>query len=653
MATTFTTSTNAAVATDEAAVRTDLLSTIKLLFNSHIKTYTGQTYPDLLSKMQGLPKLSSGVSDYMNGLDVNEGALLASVIDFAQFKRIYAQPVNGTTAGASDASIYKTLNPLASVYWQNGASVAEAIYPKYVALTAGNLASIGTGAGGLSTDNIMRSEVNVYDFLYLNGTNVKYSGFRILAEQLREIKIAYQLLDDDIFQNLVSVLDIEGNPKALPDPGYYRIYDMATRTITVNGNTSRVARIFNDASQYTGADATKRDALLNQANSLIKFVRTIEPTTQDLFVLRRILLGTYIVAHIWLFMSIFEEKKLNGDENQKANADHAAKISFHFYNKLQQMNIKYENSRINPNANYQGQPTGDVNNTIMDVITRNVSQYKENTSRLATLSGEIDTKKRYLTNQLARIDAERESSAYAKKIKNIALTFSILFAVSILVVMMLPLEFATRMKIAGGIAALIVVVALVLIAIVRRIDPYAEGFAQEIYSATGPLLTNLTALTSDEMANYSKLVNLLILEELRTYYRYTIDIAMALKNNQLYNELNYNTSKERNYFENSTYQINKAVTDAKNAQRLYDRETKVSTSVIKVVLQLAVIVSFLLIGIMAVQDTMPAMRPVIYTIAAVLATLSIVFFFGEILGRTRMDADKMYWGQPDAIKRLA
>jgi|APGre2960657404_1045060.scaffolds.fasta_scaffold01816_4 hypothetical protein len=640
------TDTNAAVATDEAAVRTDLLATLALLFNSHINTYEGQSYPDLLQNMQKLPKMSSGVKANLDALHVDNGALLASVIDFAQFKRIYAEPFT-TSRGASDTSIYQSLNPLTNVYWQNGATIAEGVAPGYVNLTAGNLTDIGAGAA----ENIMRSEVNVYDFLYVNGTNARYSGFRILAEQLREIKIAYQLLDDDIFQNLVSVMDAKGNAKTLPDPGYYRIYDMATRQVTINGSTKRVARIFNDATQYTGADATRRTTLLNQSNSLLKFVRTLEPTTQDLFVLRRVLLGTYIVAHVWLFMSIFEQKKLQGTTAQKANANQAAQIAFYFYNKLQQMNIKYENSRINPAGSYNAD---NVNNTVMDVITRNVKQYKENTSRLATLSNEIDSKKRYLTNQLARIDAERASAAYAKKIKTIALTFSIMFAVGILVVMMLPFEFATRMKIAGGIAALVVIIALVLVTIVRRIDPYAEGFVDgKGFSATGPLLTNLTTLSDTDMVNYSKLVNLLILEELRTYYRYTIDIAMALKNNQLYNELNYNTSKERNYFENSTYQINKAVTDAKNAQRLYDRETKVSTSVIKVVLQLAVIVSFLLIGIMAVQDTMPAMRPVIYTIAGVLATVSFVFFFGEILGRTRMDADKMYWGQPTAVSRLA
>jgi hypothetical protein len=141
-------------------------------------------------------------------------------------------------------------------------------------------------------------------------------------------------------------------------------------------------------------------------------------------------------------------------------------------------------------------------------------------------------------------------------------------------------------------------------------------------------------------------------EELRNYYRYTVELTLLLKNNRLYNELNYNTSKERSWFENNGYQLTKAVVDAKTAQRLYDRKTKISTALLRFVLQVLVIVAFVVLGVAAVQDAVPILVNVIYVIGGILFVLAVFMMFGNILRRTYIDADRLYWGTPSAVYDL-
>jgi hypothetical protein len=148
-----------------------------------------------------------------------------------------------------------------------------------------------------------------------------------------------------------------------------------------------------------------------------------------------------------------------------------------------------------------------------------------------------------------------------------------------------------------------------------------------------------------------KMIDLVFTEELRNFYRYTIELTLMLKNNRLYNELNYNTSKERSWFENNQFQLNKAVNDARTAQRLFDRKTKMSTALLRLVLQILVIVAFVVLGVAAVQD-IPALVKVIYVIGGILGILAVLYFFGDVLRRTYVDGDRLYWGTPSAVKDL-
>jgi len=598
----------AKITTDEVSVRLDLVSTLKLMYNSHLRGKVGvegnnQAFPPSLQALAALDPKTPVNPTQADGLFVN-------VLDGTKF---------GVNYG--DSTKFVAVDPATNIYWNAGpaAGTADNVAIKYTLLTS---------TTDITAGNIESSDINAYALMV--------GQFPQLAGALRELKIAYQLLDDDVFQNLTNSTESDGSLSLLPNIGYYRIYDIVMKVAP--GNEQWQAKVVNDTADYTSDEKNSDKGAFSATNSLISFIRTIDPASQDIFVMRRLILCTYLAANFHFFFNVFYHKKLVSD----ASASFAGKIALYYYNKLQRLNVMYETSRINPTSN-------NVNDTVQDVMTENVKKYTENTSRLSYLSTDISNKKRYLTNEVARINAERASSDYASKLRIITISFSIIFAVAMLVVMMMPFDFKQRMKIAGVIAVLVVVLAIVMSLIVRRVDPTGgEGFVSSVSTPIGAL----DAVKADTVEDFKKLTALLMMEEMRNFYRYTIDIAMTLQNNRLYTELNYNSGKERNYFENSQYQLNKSVSDARNAQRLFDRRTKISTAVIRLFLQLLVIIAFVLLGVMAVQDTMPGMRPFIFTIGAILAVLAIIIFFAEILGRTRIDADKMYWGTPHAVNRL-
>ena len=605
----------AKIATDEFAVRGDLLSTVKLMYNTYIRGKTGsdgnnQALPASLAALATLRPETNIVPETTT---VDDG-LFINVLDRERFRAVFS---------GSDTSKYAAADINAGIFWYDGATASNAddsTMVKYSPLAQSTDVSANTSP---------TSDVNAYNLM------VK-AGFSALANQLRDLKIAYQLLDDDIFQNLTSTTDVDGALSSLPNIGYYRIYDVQLKPAPTSGQWR--SKVVNEPTDYTPDEVAADKAAFASSVSIVNFVRTLDPTVQDIFVIRRMILCTFLAANFNFFFNIFYFKK-QANLGSNVDATFAAKIAFYFYQKLQRLNTTHESNLINPTVN-------DVSKTVQDVMTENVKQYTANTSRLSYLSTDISEKKRFLTNEVGRINAEKTGAAYASKLKIIAVSFAVIFAVALIVIMMLPFETKLRVKIAGGIAILVVILAIIMSVLVRRV----EGF--ENAPLNTPAGAASQAMTATSVAEYEKLVSLLMMEEMRNFYRNTIDIAMNLQNNRLYSELNYNSGKERNYFENSQYQLNKSVSDARNAQRLFDRDTKISTAVIRLFLQLLVIVAFVLLGVMSIQDTMPGLRPFIFTIGAILAVLAFIIFFGEILGRTRIDADKMYWGTPNAVDSL-
>ena len=480
------------------------------------------------------------------------------------------------------------------------------------------------------------SDVNVYAWLNSQSS----ATFKTLAASLRDMKVAYQLLDDSIYTSMMSLAD-PTKLSIFPRVSDNKVYDVIL-------DATFKPKVINDSTMY---DGDSQESAFEDVNSFSYFARTLDPITQDIFAIRRVILATYLMAQARLFSRMYYSLRYPSGPSGSAiaaagNILTAGKLAHYFYNRLVDLNRSYESSRLNMSGNETSS-----NETITKAIQDNVDIYTDNTQALSKINDDIAYKRRSLASEIARVKSESKDASFSKRLVIASIVLASTLMLVLFAVFIMPVDVMIRVKVAAIVVAVALVVVAVLIFLQKR--NLHEGFAGRV--TTGGLNVSFGTELQVEAADIDKLmkmIDVVFTEELRNYYRYTVELTLLLKNNRLYNELNYNTSKERSWFENNQYQLTKAVVDAKTAQRLYDRKTKISTALLRFVLQVLVIVAFVVLGVAAVQDAVPILVNVIYVIGGILFVLAVFMMFGSILRRTYIDADRLYWGTPSAVYDL-
>ena len=480
------------------------------------------------------------------------------------------------------------------------------------------------------------SDVNVYAWLNSQSS----ATFKTLAAALRDMKVAYQLLDDSIYTSMMSLAD-PTKLSIFPRVSDNKVYDVIL-------DATFKPKVINDATEYGG---DSQELAFEDVNSFSYFARTLDPITQDIFAIRRMILATYLMAQARLFSRMYYSLRYPSGPSGSAiaaagNILTAGKLAHYFYNRLVDLNRSYESSRLNMSGNETSS-----NETITKAIQDNVDIYTDNTQALSKINDDIAYKRRSLASEIARVKSESKDASFSKRLVIASIVLASTLMLVLFAVFVMPVDVMIRVKVAAIVVAVALVVVAVLIFLQKR--NIHEGFAGRV--TTGGLNVSFGTELQVKAADIDKLmkmIDVVFTEELRNYYRYTVELTLLLKNNRLYNELNYNTSKERSWFENNGYQINKAVLDAKTAQRLYDRKTKISTALLRFVLQVLVIVAFVVLGVAAVQDAVPILVNVIYVIGGILFVLAVFYLLGDVLRRTYIDADRLYWGTPSAVYDL-
>jgi hypothetical protein len=484
--------------------------------------------------------------------------------------------------------------------------------------------------------NIRSTDVNVYTWLVAQGGELAN-----LSTLLRDMKVAYQLLDDGIYTSMMAQSD--PTKLSILPPLSHTVYDIQLKAAATAGQFS--LKVVNDPRDYGGV--SQESAFDANVNNLSYFVRTLDPITQDIFAIRRVILATYLMAHARLFSRMYFALRTppSGLLNASNNAMTAGKLAHYYYSRLLALNISYESSRLNMDDNATA-----ANDTITQSIIDNVYIYTDNTKALSKINDDMGVKRRTLVNEISRVKTESRDAGFSKRLVIAAIILAFTLLMVLFVVFVMPVDVQVRIKVASLVMAMALVVVAVLVFLQKR--NIHEGFRVTTGGLNVSFEGSLEVTARDDLEKLMKMIDLVFTEELRNFYRYTVEITLLLKNNRLYNELNYNTSKERNWFENNQYQLNKNIVDAKTARHIYDRKTKISTALLRFVLQVLVIVAFVVLGIAAVQDAVPILVNVIYVIGGILFVLSVFYLFGDILRRTYIDADRLYWGTPAAVKDL-
>jgi hypothetical protein len=461
--------------------------------------------------------------------------------------------------------------------------------------------------------------------LTINVSNYLVTDPKLVAlrDDLDTLKIAYQLCDDKNFYHFVN------DPKGMINPAT----NISINSYIMNPNASGGVYTFhkvNDVAMYGTTAGTnsagKTIAQYNSSNSLIRYLYTVDPKVVDLFVLRRMILGTYYMLHCRLFLSIYVETYAGSPPTRN---ELAAKCLSSYFDKLRKLNADYDASMIT---------SGD--NTMMATIQDNMDEYNANLVSIDALDSSIRDSKKKLKVNLSTMDKEAKNADASSKYQLAAIVIALLTVVAMVAVLAIPLSTKVKVQTMTGLLALALVSALLLNYF--RKQSVKEGF---IALAGGQdYSTVLSAITTT--ADMKAMFNLVILSELNDMYANTIQLAFALKSNVLYNTLNQNQSKELLYFNDSAYQIDAAVKGVDDVGKLHVGKAHISRSVFMFFIQMLFVIAFAVIIVMVTED-LPLFRNIGLSIVAFIALIVVLLFVRSLLTRVRTDPHKMYWGQPE------
>jgi len=425
-----------------------------------------------------------------------------------------------------------------------------------------------------------------------------------IANDLRTLKIAYQVLEPKVFQEIQAT-------KAWPAAG--------VDSITLNG--SNIQRIL-------PSDTTLVNNL-TASGTLFNYIANLDPKKQDIFAFRRLVLGTYIVLHIFFAMNALINSQSDTGNNNKANA---TQLCLFYYEKLRVLNQFYESSDLN------------TSNKGGSALSNSIKRYDTIASRLDEIDKDLRSSRSRLKTETSLASAARKDASEVNQMRTAAIALACIFFASLFAVAILPLDFGMRMKIAGALGLAALVVAIVLIRLSKKVT---ESFAG--LTAGGAFASTTSASVS---AGLQMLMNLVIMEEFRNFLSYTEDATLYLRTHRLYTQVSSSMNKERTFFENTSEQTDRNVAKTKNAKLILERNARIMAAFVTFVVQLVVIIVFMVIGTLALSEKLPKLRYLVYTLGGILAFAALMVFLADVLGRTHVDGKKQYWGTPELVNSI-
>jgi len=575
-----------------ANIQDELRYALRYLYENFVKGEPGAKAvpPDALSNLSTLnTNISPAASsrDTLYTFTAKQDNLFINSLDFGAFRSSYA----------------------ASATSENLVKVRTTAGPGYVAASSGP-----TWADVV--------DINVADAL----TTLGGTGPTALRDAFDMLKIAYQMCDDAVFPAFQS------EPRGMVDPAtigkifYYRLSASPTETeafMRVNPDG-----VMDNETALTGL----------RNNPMLQYLYNIDPVHVDIFVLRRILLGTYYALHCRLFLDMYIYQKSLGAAG--AGAVSAKCLEF-FYKKLRTLNTDYESSVVGSSAS----PNPSL--TAMQSLQNNMQEYHADLSALNQLDVTIGDSRRSLKTNMDAMHKRDGNSHKAFAFRVVAIVLASLVSVALLAVLVLPADGGARVKAAAVVMAVGVALAGILM-VARPRFVSKEGFAVNLPSGSS-FETVIAGLTTDEQRK--QMFDLVVLSELNDYYKNTLTLAMALRTNSLYNTLNYNQKKELLYFNDNASQLQTAVTGADAIGKLYVGRTKVSTAIFVLCIGLLLLIGAAVL-ILLTTEQLPLVRQVGHIVTGVAAALLVVWFCNQLLSRVRSDPQKRYWGTPPAAATL-
>jgi hypothetical protein len=565
---------------DLGSVQAELKNTLQFLYLNFIKT-------DASSAVPALDSLLALADANLSNETASDSNAIVNSIDFRLFDSAYGA---FTVANTNTSQLYTSSN--------------------------GTYAAVNASAS-LTTANDANASVMLKSSTATNASK--------LLNVLDNLKIAYQLCDDAVFYNYTS------DARGMVDPSYNVIRSYLLQNHAVPTAQQRTLTQVNAPSLFEPAQSATLNAYRN--NALLKFIYTADPSIVDLFVLRRIILGTFYALHFRLFLALFVDSYV---PSTRAYDAVAAKGLTLFYDKLRKLNTEYENDLRGKSAT-----------TLMGTLQTSVQQYNTDMSQLNGLSDDIKTSKRALKSRVDYMAAQGANAAAAQKFRLAALVGGALLVAALLATAATPFGLDVKLKVTAAVLGVALAFAVLLTFFKRR--SVAEHFSNTFL----PGGTKYADLLDRQLTKIvmRDVFDLVVTSELSDFYSNTGTLAMALKNNTLYNTLIDSQQRELVFFNDASSRIDTAVAGADAAGRVQLAHARVSSAVFAFVLLLILLVAIAVFGVLATEQ-LPILRVLLLCLVGVAALFLVLRLARALLAPVRTSPGNLYWGTPAAAAEL-
>lgn len=315
------------------------------------------------------------------------------------------------------------------------------------------------------------------------------------------------------------------------------------------------------------------------------------------------------------------------------------------------------------------------NSTAITDLYKKMNLYKSNTAELNDLSDTIRDSKSDMLDQDERLQLEMQQHKTSKTAAVATMAFATVIVAFFVILGLTPMD-APKKRASALIGLSVAVVFGLIVIFVRRYkverfegdrsseadatnasddtaEESIEGFSAATVASVDPAELQSYLSSKSKIAFERYLTEMSAMDHFARYLQNTINLALILQTSLTYNNVNYSTQKELQYFHNTQVQMENAAASLKSRHRLYDLQSKKFRSGMLLSVAIVIIVAFAMTLYIVMEGNVKA-RQVILITGVIAIILSVLMYFLDVQSRVRTNADKYYWGTPsgDVLHQL-
>ncbi len=455
-------------------------------------------------------------------------------------------------------------------------------------------------------------------------TEINYSKLLVedsdLLRELNRIRNAYSFLT-------------ENNIKLYKSGGSIKI----SNYVVDNNNKSDVVVAASDLNAVSTIANTPPDNI----KLVIGDVSRLDFVTNDVFMIRRLLLLYELLVNIYISMWLYEKNTTSdNDDGYLRNISNTANI-------LISLNRDFSPDSQDDSSN--------ANETILKNLNININKYKENTQTITDINEKVKDLKTILISNENTYNIGTNTRKSASRYEWIILVVYSIAILSIVTIAISGIDRATKLMLLAIVFGVMVVSAITVYAIVsRRIEGFSdcdkkkEGFSNYYLIDPSNFVSGQNTITKDNTLVYYSNA---FLSYANDYLNVTLYLGVILQSGKTYSGINNTITREIAYFKKLKQMLDNTENRYKEATALTRLDVITSSARTQFFIYLGIVLALAIMAYVFIGDNI-VYQPYIFAVAGLLIIFAIFRYMYTITKHVRRDPVKFYWNRPSNISKI-